>query len=235
MSNTRIPTTLSLFDNYIKTITVFLQATSGSTTHGGRLGLTAPEITSVEGYLTQWYTGVPATPGAYEKHTNPATKNKATRLAVEGIMLNFGVFFTPLLTRMSGSAAITAEDRLILNIAEPNHSHRIPQSQIKDAIFALVQATGGSNISISCRTEHDASRPSLPGDADGVETAFSIGTQPLTADDAQYKKQFSKSKFTISGGLANIGKNMYIHVRWINSKHPAIAGDWSTMYIIMIV
>ena len=232
---TRIPQTLASFDGYIKSVVTYLQATSGATTNGARLLLTPAEITATAAYLTQWYTGLPASPGAYEKHTNPLTKTKATRLAVETIMLNFSVFFTPLLVRMSGSPAVTTDDRLILNIAEPNHSHRIPTSQIKDAIFALIVANGGGNINIACRTEHDASRPSLPRDADGVEIAFSISTQPPTPDDAQYKKQFSKSKFTISGGMGNIGKQMYIYVRWINSKHPAIAGDWSMVYSIMIV
>ncbi len=235
MSNARVPKKLSEFDTYIKSSVGYLQITVGTTTNGARLGLSTTEMTSAAGYVTSWYTGDPANPGAYEKHTNPLTKSKATRLAVENIMLNFTVFFNPLLVRMSGSANITSDARLILHIAEPNPGHRTPQSQIKDAIFALLSAKGGGNINVACRTDHDAKLPSLPKDADGVEIGWSIGAEPPTAEASQYFRQFSKAKFTIAAGLANSGKKIYVHVRWINTKHPEIAGDWSTVFSIMIV
>ena len=231
----RIPRTLADFDSYIRTVIAFLQATSGASTNGERLGLTTGEVAAAAAYLTQWYTGVPASPGAYEKHTNPATKSKATRLAVLNIMKNFRLLFSPFLTRMSGSAAIPDADRLVLRIASPVTTHRTPQTPIKDDIFALVKAAGGGNISIMCRSDHDASRGSLAADADGVEVAWSVGAAPATPDNAQFKLTFSKSKFIIAGGLANSGKKIYIYVRWINSKHPEIAGDWSTEYSVMIM
>ncbi len=232
--NGRIPKKLSEFDIYIKTVTAFIQGASGTSTNGERLGLTTTEIGLVAGILALWFTGNPATPGAYEKHTNPTTKNKATRLAVLNIIKNFKLLFTPYLTRMSGSANITTNDRLMLNIAPPVTTRRTPQSKISDDIYPLIKATGGGNISIMCRTEHDASRGSLAKDSDGVEVGWAIGAPPATAKDAPNKERFSKSKFAIEAGLDNIGKKIFIYVRWINSKHPDIAGDWSIQYSIMI-
>ena len=234
MSQGRIPTTLAAFNEYFSNVTNYLQTTSGATTNGGRLGLTVGEVTAIVAMFALWYTGNPAAPGAWEKHNNPLTKGKATRLAVDTIMLNFNVLFQPFLVRMSGSANITTDDRLVLNIAPPSHHHRIPVTPISDGMFVGLLAPGGGNIEVVCRTTSDASRPSLPKDCDGVELAWSIATQPPTADDAQNKRVFSKSKFAINVGLANAGKTIYVFARWINTKHPEINGKWSAMYSIMI-
>ena len=235
MSDTRIPEALAAFDSYIKTVITFLQGTSGTTTNGERLGLTEEEITAAATFLTKWFTGDAAHPGAYELHTHPATKGKATRLAVLGIMAGFRTLFNPFLNRMSGSANITSQDRLILKIAPPVTAYSKRQTPLKENIYALITAGGGGNINIMCRTEQDASRGSLPNDSDGVEIVWSIGTPPETANDTHFNRTFSKSKFTIDAGLTNSSKKIYIYVRWINSRHPEIAGKWSMQYSVMIV
>jgi hypothetical protein len=235
MSDTRILEALSDFDTYIKTVIAFLQGSSGTSTNGERLGLTTTEIAAAADFLTKWFTGDADNPGAYELHTNPATKGKTSRLAVLRIMAGFRKLFNPFLNRMSGSANITPNDRLIFKIAPPVTTYHKNKTQIKDEIYALIKATGSGNINIMCRTEHEASRGSLPDDSDGVEVVWSLGTPPETAHNAQFKLYFSKSKFTINAGLDNSGKKIYLYVRWINSKHPEIAGNWSMQYSSLIV
>ncbi len=229
MASGRVPNTLPEFDVYIKTSINFL--TAGSPNNGTRLGLSAAEITKAQSFLTLWYTGNPASPGAYELHGNPNTKTKGTREQVVKIMKDFTVFISPLLTRMSASASVTRNDLLVLNIAPPNASRTRRREAISEQVYFTTQPLGGGDVRFSCRTNHDTKRASKAEGADSIQVAFKAGEPaPLTASDSSMKHEnFTRSVFTIRAGQTVVGQKLYVFARWYNTKHPELAGPWSPL------
>lgn len=228
----RIPVTLSEFDLYIRTIDTFLNTIvpPAVVSPGTRLGLSGAELTALTNFRKQWYTGLPATPGWYELHTNPATKTPVTRQRVTDIMKNFPVFFNPLLDRMSGSAAITSDDRIILHIAQPVTTHTTPTEAIQETVVSEAKPLGGGEMRFSCRTSHDTKRASKAEGADSVQLAYKIGDPPpANVDEAVTREIFSKATFTLDAGAASTGKKLYFFLRWYNTKHPNLSGPWSPM------
>jgi len=234
----RITSKLSDFDVYIKRVIVFLEAIvpPAVITNGARLGLTPLEITAAHAFLTQWFTGIPATPGAYEFHTNPDTKTKATRQQVVNIIKNFSIFFRPLLDRMSGSASINSDDRLILNIAEPGDQPSTPQTPMTESVFFEGKQIGGGTLRFTCRTTSDTKRASKPERADSVQISYKIGDPPPAHfDDATSKEVFTKAVFNLVTGAGNTGRKLHCFLRWSNTKHPEIAGPWGEVKTITIL
>jgi hypothetical protein len=233
-SGTRVPRKLGAFDQYIRRVIAFLIA--GSPTNGSRLLLTAAEIAQAQGFLTLWYTGNASSPGAWELHSNPNTKNKSTRKAVMKIIKDFSTFFGPLLNRMNGCAAVTAADRLILNIADPNPLHTRHSEGITDLVNFILVPKGGGDMRIICRTSTDTKRASKSSNADSIQICYKVGDPaPVSTDDATAKTYISsKASFTLQLGTANIGKKIYVYTRWYNIKHPELAGHWSSLEQAMI-
>lgn len=231
----RIPKTLSHFDTYIRTVVPFLSA-GGSPSNGIRLGLDAVEITQAQGYLNQWYTGIPATPGFYELHTNPNTKTKTTRKQVLKVIADFSTFFQPLLTRMNGSASITASDRQIFNIAPPSKKHTTSVTQITEPVYFIGRPLGGGDVQFTCRSIKDSKRASKPKDADAVELIYKVGEPPLTGpDDPTAKRMIStKAHFILRLGAAAVGLKVTVCARWINTKHPNLSGSFGMVETIVV-
>jgi hypothetical protein len=234
-TGSRVPRSLAKFDQYIKTVTAFLLA-GGATSNGIRLGLTAAKITQVQGYLTQWYTGNPSSPGLYELHTNPATKTKATRKQIADLIKKFATFFSPLLIRMSGSTAITVSDRLVLNIAAPNTSKTKPRVPITDTVYFEAKPLGGGSMRVTCRVSTDTKRASKPKGADTVQLSYKTGDPaPVGPDDPASKKDSSThALFTLPLGASSAGQKLYLFARWMNTKHPELAGPWSPLTTVFI-
>ena len=233
-SGARVSKKLSAFDQYIRRVIAFLIA--GSPTNGSRLLLTVAEIAQAQGFLTLWYTGNAASPGAWELHSNPNTKNKATRKAVIKIIKDFSNFFSPLLNRVSGCSAITASDRLILNIADPNPTHTLHSEMIEDYVIFILISKGGGDVRVICRSSTDSKRASKSPLADSVEIFYKVGDPPPVSTDDETIKFFisSRASFTLPLGTANIGKKLYVYARWYNVKHPELAGHWSSIEQVMI-
>jgi hypothetical protein len=234
VKGTRVPRKLPLFDQYIRRVVAFLLL--GSPTNGSRLLLTAAEIAQAQGFLTLWYTGNSSSPGAYELHSNPNTKTKSTRKAIVKIINDFSAFFSPLLVRMSGSAAITASDRLILNIAAPNPTRSHHHEAITDNVEFIITPLGGGDVRFICRTSSDSKRASKAEGADSVQICYKYGDPfPVNTDDtATSREVFTHASFTMHAGTANVGKRLYVFARWYNTKHPELAGPWSPMAQMMI-
>jgi hypothetical protein len=234
-TGTRIPHALGKFDQYIRTVVPFLQA-GGPPDNGTRLGMSAAEIAQAQAFLLQWHTGNPAAPGAYELHSNKGTKNKTTRAMVIKIIKDFATFFNPILIRMSGSAAITASDRITLNIAPPVAVRQHLKTQISDIIFIGIKQLGGGDMRFSCRSAHDAKRASKPKHADCLQLALKVGDPVLTSpDDATAKLMtFTKATFTLKLGATYAGMKLSLYGRWYNSKYPNLSGPWSAIMVIVI-
>jgi hypothetical protein len=229
----RVPKTLSKFDQYLRTVIAYLNLIIPPSIQKTwqRLGLTTTENDDAGAYLDQWTK--PDQTGAYDLHSNPETKNKSTRLKVVNIMEGFSAFFGPLLVRMSGSANITSDDQLVLNIAPTNPSRRRPKEKIKDTVYLDAKALGEGDVRFTSRTTKDSKRASRPKGTTAVEVAYSMAvTPPLNAEDGTTFISSTHAAFTYSFGAANSGKKLYVFARWINAKYPELAGPWCNMITV---
>ncbi|MBK5284528.1 MAG: hypothetical protein JJE25_03935 [Bacteroidia bacterium] len=224
----RIPQTLSGFDLYIRRAVPYVDP-GAPMKNGVRLGMTSGEITTAKDYLDSWYTGNPATPGIYEKHSNPDTKTKTTRNGVVTVMKNFSEFFGPLLTRMGTSGDITESDRSNLGLPAPD---RIPTTRgaIEDAPVVGIASLAGAMLKIRSRIAADASRASMHQLADGVEMRYQIGgTAPANALACTGTVISKKALFKFDAGVDNDGKKIYAFLRYVNQSNPEHSGPWSSI------
>jgi hypothetical protein len=226
---TRIPQALPAFDIYIRRVAAFLLAASGATTNGERLGLTSAQNTATDNIRKQWYTGNAAAPGAYELHTNDSTKTKATRQQVVNIVKNFTTFFSPLLTLMSVSPALTEGDRLVLNIPARDTT-QTRRGLIEDAPTVNVSSQAGGRMKVRCRIDQDASRASMNPLADGIEMKYQVGgTQPANAAACPNSFISKSALFTFDAGDANGGQKFYCFCRYVNLTNPENNGPYGSI------
>ena len=227
MSNNRISQSLTGFDTYIRRVVPYVR-TGGPPTNGTRLGLSAQQLTDCQDFLDLWWTGIPATPGAYELHSNPDTKTKTTRTRVVTIIKNFTTFFSPLLTGMSVNAALTDSDRQNLNLPARDTTST-PRGQINDMPTVNVSGIGGGRMKIRTRVSSDASRASMHPLADAVEMRYQIGgTQPANAAACPDNAISKKALFTFDAGDENAGQKFFGFFRYVNFTNPENNGPWSS-------
>ena len=73
--------------------------------------------------------------------------------------------------------------------------------------------------------------------ADSVQFLYMVGkTPPASAAEAGLLKELSsKAIFTLQLGADNSGNNLYIYFRWYNTRHPQLAGPWSSLNWTLIL
>jgi len=137
---------------------------------------------------------------------------------------------------MSGCSAITASDRLILNIADPNPSRKHHTESIDELVAFTIIPKGGGDVRIICRSSADTKHVSRSLSINSVEICYKIGdTEPNSTEDAGTKRFYSTlASFTLALGTANICKKIYVFARWYNFKHPELAGHWSAIHQAVI-
>jgi hypothetical protein len=255
MTSGRIPGKLALFIVYIVNVNAYLQAVApgGTDPRGKVLGMTTAELTTLNEFVIKFMSGDPLHPGYWDLHSNADTKNKLTRKDMYLCMKQFKAFFRPMLNRMSGSAAITNADRLKLNIADPDKIHTKKSVSIAATCFVSVKMLGGCDVRFLCRSSSDTARASKAEGSDAVEICYS--SIPLPASDstggndstskakpkqlagpseAAVREIHTKAIFIIHFGDDDLGNNLQFFVRWINTKHPDLAGPWSQLNSVII-
>lgn len=225
--NSRIPRTIDEFNTYIDITNTYLLA--GTPTNWSRLAWTQAEMTQWTTFNTQWKP-------AFLKYSDK--KGSRTTAITEQLHLIIKNCVTldktnHLLDRIAAAApgAQTITDLQTFNIKAgsqakaPSHTH----TAIAEAVVVSLQAIGGGDVQIKCRTGHDSKHSSIVDGADSVQYLYQIGgTAPANAETAGLIKEHStKASFTIHLGAASAEKRLYIFFRWYNSKYPALAGPWS--------
>ena len=248
-SRSRVPRTLSTFDNYFKTLVPFLlDIPTGSTLHNWeRLGLLQSEMTAISAFYVMWFTGIATNPGAYELHIDPEKKNKKTRRDVVKIMEDVSSYLQPLLTRMSGSANLTEGDMLVLNIKIRKTFSFI--KKVIESIPHIVQiALGQARVRLKFYDTQDSKKPSIPEGADSIEIAYIIldplqetelqgkvkKTAPKHPDDGCYKEIHTRATIILDFETIHAGKQVYLFARFYHTKHHDLAGTWTPVYIFRI-
>lgn len=233
MSNTRIPRGIALFNAYINTTDNFLQAPieeGSSTLNWQRLGLTAADATGWHGQQIEWNK-------LYAKYSNKDTRTKTVNDLVKAFKTNFQDFGGRILDKIAASDGATEQDQNVFNLVlsgnrkKPTH-HTTP---ITDGIVISIVSLGSGMIKADFRTDTDTKRASLAPGADSVQVATKLGDpapeNPYEDTDISIVTRASSK---VNMGTKAIGKRLYVFARWYNTRQPDLAGQWSTMFSILI-
>jgi hypothetical protein len=230
MSDSRIPPGIEEFNGYIGT-TADYNIEGTPVNNGNRLGLSDDNITDWSAHRANWRDNL------YPKHSSPVTKTSVVVRDVQDFMRAFRAFAQPLLNIIAASPATTNDDAAVYNVvrdsehANPTH----PITPIAENVMADARQIGGGQVEFTCRTSHDSKRASKAEGADSVQVAYIIGTTPPANINATTSKEvFTHAKFTFHAGAENAGNKLYIYMRWYNTKHPELAGPWSSLVTVIL-
>jgi hypothetical protein len=241
MDRNRIPATQAAFSSYLQIADDYLhEMVEGETfTRGENLGMTGDELLSLHEFSKNWRSGDPLHPGVFDMHCNPNTKTPTTHKDVTALMKEFGLFFRPVLARISVSRNIDSSARVTLRIAPPVSTRKRHKVKISETCWAKVTQAGGGSLRLSCSTAHESSRASKPPKADALEIAYILQLPkfdengnhiPLAGvgcEECNERFISTKSIFILPLGTANVCKIITIFARWINTRNPHLAGSWT--------
>jgi hypothetical protein len=255
MGQGRIPKKLAAFITYIMVVNDYLHLVAPGDTdpRGIVLGMTPDDLTKLKNFVTSLISGDPVHPGAWDLHSKKSTKTSTTRQNMEDIMNEFGDFFRPELNRMAAASNITNGDRDVLNIARPVVSHTKPSTAIAAKCFVDITMLGQCEAKFECRASADANRSGKADGADAVEVAFCSlpmvdqkdGDASILASKVKPRQMMgpseatdhsisTKALFTLTFPDSQLGNNLQLFFRWINTKHPDLAGPWSSLFSVII-
>ncbi len=254
-SHGRIPMKLETFITFIVLVDEYLHTIfPGSTDPRGiELGMTTAELAILKDWVIKFVSGDPAHPGIWDLHKNKQKKTQTTRQNMVDSQKQFAAFFRPVLTRMSGSALITNDDRDTLNIAHPVTTHTRPTTPIKAECMIGIRMLGQGKVRFVCKASEDEARASKPEGANAVEIALLsrpvITTEPDKDNilvskvrpksmqgpgEANSVRIFTKSIFIIQFPDSELGNDLQLFGRWINTNYPDLAGPWSGLQTVLI-
>lgn len=244
---TRISRNDSTFDQYLRNTTTALEGDLTNPPpipHWQRLLLSPAEFAEWLSFRNQWIV-------VYPKYTDKAQRTQSIKNQKNTLKKNFIVFAEPLLNRISGSNAMTADERITFNLKVPD---RTPTSRplIETSPSVLLRAKEGRRIQVECRVIADSTRPSKHVECDVVEYRYRVAA-PVTAPDPtmpsppapptpgspaaaqQVIGETGKAKFILQLAQNDAGKEFTIESRWKNSKESQKSGPWSAAVSVMVI
>ncbi len=231
----RIPRSAPLFNSYIVNTTNYLLAGTAPNTNAARLGILESELTKWSALASKWS----------DVFLLYSDKKYTRTTDVKDQMLSIIDDFVKLdqtcriLDRIAASPNVTVTDLEVFNIKAgilKKATRTIPTARLTDKVVADIQALGGGSFAIKAKSSSGSGTAIIEG-ADSVQCVYKIGTTPpVSADDDGMKTNLStKASFSLDLGTENSGKTLYVYFRWFNTKHPELAGPWSTLYVTVIL
>lgn len=232
-TRTRIPRSINDFNSYIINTNAYLLA--ATPTNASRLGITVPETTQWTAFVTQW---TPLYAKYSDKKNSRTTSVKDQLLSIIKKCVDLDKA-NHILDRIASSTAVTIVDMEVFNIKKgvlQKIARTTLVAHIEETVVAGIQPLGGGSVAIKCHST-TGSRPAIYAGADCVQYMYQIdsGIPTLANASAMEKGLSSRASFTLSLGLENSGKNLDIYFRWYNTKHPELAGPWSTHQTTLIL
>jgi hypothetical protein len=237
MPTSRIPRTIDLFNTFIVNTNSYMLAVIVPT-NWSRLGWVQAEMTAWTAFVTQWNP-------LYVKYSDKkggrttAIKDQLLLIIKNCVALDKS---NHLLDRIAAAPTVTISDMQTFHIKKgvlQTTTHTVGQTAISENVVASLKPIGGGDVKLKCRTINDGNRSSIAAGANSVQYTYLIATPttaPAAADAAGLTKEIStKAAFTLHTGAGSTGKTLYIFFRWYNTKHPELAGPWSTMQSTVIL
>jgi len=233
-NSTRIPRAIDEHHGYMGITSAYLLA-GEPTNNGARLGLLPAEVTQWKGFSDReaiLYAKY------YDKKNSRTTAIKDELLVIieETIAFDKKYHF---LDRISSSLNVNVTDLTTFNIKSgvmAKAGRTIHQTPINEVVTVAITPFGGGSVNIKCYNSNSQYAGILDS-ADCVQYLYMVGsTPPVSAENDSLKLGSStKGIFTLATSPGCSGKNLYIYFRWFNSKHPEIAGPWSSLQTTILL
>ncbi len=232
-SRTRIPRSIDEFNSYIAITGGYLA--EGNPTNASRLGITNAEVATWQGFGTTW---LPLYLKYSDKKNSRTTAVKDQLIATINETVEYDQTYH-IIDRIASSTSATITDWETFNIKSgmlQKNTHTVHDTPISEQVSVTIQPLGGGMLSVKCYT-NTSQRAGVCDEADCVQYTYSVGTTPPASADAEgLKKDLStKGSFTLNLGAASSAKYLYIYFRWYNTKHPELAGPWSSLQSMLIL
>ena len=241
-SKRRVPDAKAPFNAYITGSTTHLETGTTPNRRGEVLGLSTAELDDWIAWRDDWEP-------LFAKYNDPSQRTTTVTKDVNDLMADFRLFAEPLLTRMSGSAALDNTDRDILHLPERDKTPTA-RGKIDTSPMVSIKGLGGGQLKFRVRIDEDASRASMHPLADYVEIKYVIqGEEPTgepgppeggggsdfpSVEKATNYTISKKAMFVLDAGQTHTGKFIIAFVRWANASNPANSGPWSLPVIGLI-
>ncbi|MEI6555786.1 MAG: hypothetical protein WCL70_09370 [Paludibacter sp.] len=230
----RMPRGIDQFNIYFPNAVNYLQEGTPKT-NAERLGVLPEEVAALNDSLTAW------TP-LYSKYSDKK-KSRTTSIKDQLLVIIDNVVTIDqnnhILDRIAASPYVTIDDLVTFNIKKgvlQKSPASAGSSPISEQVTATIQSLGGGMMSIKCYSM-TGQRAGIMEDADSVQYLYQVGGQaPESAEAPGMIKELSpKAVFTLSLGAGSALKNLYIYFRWYDTRHPELAGPWSSLQIAGII
>lgn len=233
-TGTRIPQGIDDFNSYHHKTASYIK-TGTPEINGIRLGLLQPEIDGWCAISNIW-------DPLYEKYTDK--KNSRTSAVIEQLhqciitAVDYDMEIN-MLDRIAASINATVTDLITFNIKKgltQKTTRTISHTPIAEPVEPILLPIGGGTVNIKCYSTTGA-RASIYEDANCVQYLYLVGnTSPESIKSEGLKQEItSRASFSLPLGAENSGKMLFIYFRWYNTKHPELAGPWSTLQSTIIL
>ena len=229
---TNVPRTYGNFNTFIRNTNSYML--EGTPKNSERLDIPVEMLTTWSGIGKKWIIAYDKYLDKYNLRTQ-AINDELRAIIDEADTFNVSQHFLARIA-ISPKATITDLETFgIRNGSGPKQSRSIPQTPIANLVEATLKPIGGGSVMVKCYSK--GSRAAILDTADCVQYLFTVGTTaPTSADDAILDKELStKASFVLPTGVQKVGMMLYIYFRWYNTKHPDLAGPWSTLQSTIII
>jgi hypothetical protein len=222
-----IPREIDLFDPYLRITNSYFA--EGNPTNASRLKVPEPHQVVWDGFLTRWIPIFEKYADKFNKRT-PAVIKEANALIEEVRKFDEENNF---LARIAIAENVTITDLETFNIRNGNGTRQnrttTAHTAITEEVDVKIKPIGGGSVTIKCYGK--GARASILEAADSVQYRYVVGVvAPTSAKDEMLDTKIStKGSFVLAAGEDKVGLRLYIYFRWYNTRHPEIAGPWSTL------